>query len=83
MNTCMTSLICLPLFSNQHSFQLTQDNKGLFKACNGVECKEATSSIVSSPVVAEGTSAQTGTFALRSSGVSNVPNSEVKSVDFR
>jgi len=39
MNTCMTSPIGLPLFSNQHSFQLTQDQKGLFKACNGAECK--------------------------------------------
>ncbi|KAG5610873.1 hypothetical protein H5410_022154 [Solanum commersonii] len=29
----------LPVFSNQHLFQLTQDQKGLFKACNGVECK--------------------------------------------
>ncbi|KAG5631248.1 hypothetical protein H5410_002965 [Solanum commersonii] len=39
MNTCMTSPIGLPLFSNQHSFQLNQDQKGLFKACNGAECK--------------------------------------------
>uniref|UniRef100_M1DUY4 Uncharacterized protein n=1 Tax=Solanum tuberosum TaxID=4113 RepID=M1DUY4_SOLTU len=39
MNTCMSSPIGLPLFSNQHSFQLTQDHKGLFKACNGDECK--------------------------------------------
>ena len=39
MNTCMTSPIGLPLFSNQHSLQLTQDYKGLFKACNGAECQ--------------------------------------------
>ncbi|KAG5571620.1 hypothetical protein H5410_061386 [Solanum commersonii] len=29
----------LPLFSNQPSVRLTQDQKGLFKACNGAECK--------------------------------------------
>ncbi|KAG5630623.1 hypothetical protein H5410_002340 [Solanum commersonii] len=40
MNTCITSPIGLPLFSNQHLFQLTQDHKGLFKACNGVECQK-------------------------------------------
>ncbi|KAG5605708.1 hypothetical protein H5410_027200, partial [Solanum commersonii] len=28
-----------PVFSNQHLFQHTQDQKGLFKDCNGVECK--------------------------------------------
>ncbi|KAG5599074.1 hypothetical protein H5410_030444 [Solanum commersonii] len=39
-NTCMASPICLPLFSDQHSFQLTQDQKGFFKACNETECKE-------------------------------------------
>ena len=33
MNTCMTSPIGFPLFSNRHFFQLTQDKKGLFKAC--------------------------------------------------
>ena len=32
---CMLSHIGLPVFSNQHLFQLTQDQKGLFKACNG------------------------------------------------
>ncbi len=36
---CMFSPIGLPLFSNQHLFQLTQDQKGLFKACNRAECK--------------------------------------------
>lgn len=36
MNTCMTSLISFPLFWNQHSFQLTQDYKGILKACNRV-----------------------------------------------
>ncbi|KAG5570980.1 hypothetical protein H5410_060746 [Solanum commersonii] len=36
---CITSPICLPVFSNQHLFQLTQDQEGLFKACNGAECK--------------------------------------------
>ncbi|KAG5620396.1 hypothetical protein H5410_005614 [Solanum commersonii] len=36
---CMISPIGLPVFSNQHLFQLTQDQKGLFKACNGAECK--------------------------------------------
>ncbi|KAG5605524.1 hypothetical protein H5410_027016 [Solanum commersonii] len=40
LNTCMTSPIGLPLFSIQHSFQLTQDHKGLFNTCNGAECKE-------------------------------------------
>ncbi|KAG5619920.1 hypothetical protein H5410_005138 [Solanum commersonii] len=35
----MTSPIGLPLFSNPHSFWLTQDKKGLLKACNGAECK--------------------------------------------
>ena len=39
VNTCMTPPIGLPLFSNQHLFQLTQDQKGLFKACNRAECK--------------------------------------------
>ncbi|KAG5631852.1 hypothetical protein H5410_003569 [Solanum commersonii] len=29
----------LPVFSDQHLFQLTQDQKGLFKACYGDECK--------------------------------------------
>ncbi|KAG5619953.1 hypothetical protein H5410_005171 [Solanum commersonii] len=28
-----------PVFSNQQLFQLTQDQKGLFKVCNGAECK--------------------------------------------
>ncbi|KAH0661556.1 hypothetical protein KY284_026487 [Solanum tuberosum] len=32
---------CFPVFSIQHLFQLTQDQKGLFKACNGAECKVA------------------------------------------
>ena len=36
---CMLSPIGLPLFSSKHSFQLTQDQKGLFKSCNGDECK--------------------------------------------
>ncbi|KAG5631209.1 hypothetical protein H5410_002926 [Solanum commersonii] len=35
----MTSPIGLPVFSNRHLLQLTQDRKGLFKACNGIECK--------------------------------------------
>ena len=35
----MISPIGLPVFSGQHLFQLTQDQKGLFKACNGAECK--------------------------------------------
>ncbi|KAG5590368.1 hypothetical protein H5410_040882, partial [Solanum commersonii] len=39
MKTCMTSPIGLPLFSNKHLFQLTQDQKGLFKVCNGADCK--------------------------------------------
>ncbi|KAG5571734.1 hypothetical protein H5410_061500, partial [Solanum commersonii] len=39
-NICMTLPIGLPLFSNQHSFQLIQDQKGLFKACNGAKFKE-------------------------------------------
>ncbi|KAG5630281.1 hypothetical protein H5410_001998 [Solanum commersonii] len=39
MNTCMTSPIDFPLFSNQHPFQLIQDHKVLFKGCNGAECK--------------------------------------------
>ncbi|KAG5586167.1 hypothetical protein H5410_046601, partial [Solanum commersonii] len=29
----------LPLFSNRLSVRLTEDQKGLFKACNGAECK--------------------------------------------
>ncbi|KAG5628385.1 hypothetical protein H5410_000102 [Solanum commersonii] len=29
----------LPIFSNRHLFQLTQDQKGLSKACNRAECK--------------------------------------------
>uniref|UniRef100_A0A0V0GL24 Putative ovule protein n=1 Tax=Solanum chacoense TaxID=4108 RepID=A0A0V0GL24_SOLCH len=36
---CMFSPIGLPLFSNQLSIRLTQDQKGLSKACNGDECK--------------------------------------------
>ncbi|KAG5610579.1 hypothetical protein H5410_021860 [Solanum commersonii] len=36
---CILSPIGLPVFSNQQLFQLTQDQKGLFKACNGAECK--------------------------------------------
>ncbi|KAG5614957.1 hypothetical protein H5410_014781, partial [Solanum commersonii] len=36
---CIISPISLPVFSNQYLLQLTQDQKGLFKACNGVECK--------------------------------------------
>ncbi|KAG5594916.1 hypothetical protein H5410_036148 [Solanum commersonii] len=39
MDTCMTSPIGLPLFSNQTSLQLNQDQKGVFEACNGAECK--------------------------------------------
>ncbi|KAG5614835.1 hypothetical protein H5410_014659 [Solanum commersonii] len=39
MNTCMTPPVGFSLFSNQHLFQLTQDHKGLFKDCNGDECK--------------------------------------------
>ena len=39
MNKCMTSPIGLPLFSNRLSIRLTQDQKGISKACNGVECK--------------------------------------------
>ncbi|KAG5585259.1 hypothetical protein H5410_045693 [Solanum commersonii] len=35
----MLSPIGLPEFSNRHSFQLTQDQKGLSKDCNGAECK--------------------------------------------
>ncbi|KAG5571448.1 hypothetical protein H5410_061214 [Solanum commersonii] len=36
---CMFSPIGLPLFSNRFSIWLTQDKKGLSKACNGAECK--------------------------------------------
>ncbi|KAG5585082.1 hypothetical protein H5410_045516 [Solanum commersonii] len=36
----MLSPIGLPVFSNQQLFQLTQDQKGLFKACNGAKCKD-------------------------------------------
>ncbi|KAG5610377.1 hypothetical protein H5410_021658 [Solanum commersonii] len=36
---CILSAIGLPVFSDQHLFQLTQDIKGLFKACNRAECK--------------------------------------------
>ncbi|KAG5576604.1 hypothetical protein H5410_056738 [Solanum commersonii] len=36
---CMLSLIGLLVFSNQHLFQLTQNQKDLYKACNGAECK--------------------------------------------
>ncbi|KAG5581489.1 hypothetical protein H5410_052116, partial [Solanum commersonii] len=36
---CMLSPIGLPLFSNRLSIRLTQDQKGLSKACNGAECK--------------------------------------------
>ncbi|KAG5630813.1 hypothetical protein H5410_002530 [Solanum commersonii] len=39
MNTMHDFTYRLPLFSNQQLFQLTQDQKGLFKACNGAECK--------------------------------------------
>ncbi|KAG5571570.1 hypothetical protein H5410_061336, partial [Solanum commersonii] len=38
-NKMHVSPIALPLFSNQPSLQLTQDQKGLYKACNGAECK--------------------------------------------
>ena len=33
-----TSLVVLPVFFNQPMFYLTQDQKGLFKACSGAEC---------------------------------------------
>ncbi|KAG5585236.1 hypothetical protein H5410_045670, partial [Solanum commersonii] len=36
---CLFSPIDLPLFSNQSSVRLAQDQKGLSKACNGAECK--------------------------------------------
>ncbi|KAG5585756.1 hypothetical protein H5410_046190, partial [Solanum commersonii] len=36
---CMFLPIGLPLFSHRSSIRLTQDKKGLFKACNGAECK--------------------------------------------
>ncbi|KAG5585583.1 hypothetical protein H5410_046017 [Solanum commersonii] len=36
---CMLSPIDLPVFSNRHLLQLTQDQKGLFKACKRAECK--------------------------------------------
>ncbi|KAG5630958.1 hypothetical protein H5410_002675, partial [Solanum commersonii] len=36
---CMFSPICLPLFYNRSSVRLTQDHKGLSKACSGGECK--------------------------------------------
>ncbi|KAG5612218.1 hypothetical protein H5410_023499 [Solanum commersonii] len=35
----MFSPIGLPLFFNRLSIRLTQDQKGLSKACNGDECK--------------------------------------------
>ncbi|KAG5590606.1 hypothetical protein H5410_041120 [Solanum commersonii] len=35
----MLSPIGFPVFSNQQLFQLTQDQKGIFKGCNGAECK--------------------------------------------
>ncbi|KAG5599291.1 hypothetical protein H5410_030661 [Solanum commersonii] len=38
----MLSLIGLPVFSNQHLFRLTQDQKGFSKACNGLKCKVTT-----------------------------------------
>ncbi|KAG5610918.1 hypothetical protein H5410_022199 [Solanum commersonii] len=39
-------IIGLPVFSNQHLFQLTQDKKGIFKVCSGAECKDAKSSCI-------------------------------------
>ena len=33
------STINLSLFSNQHLFQLTQDQKSIFKGCNEAKCK--------------------------------------------
>ncbi|KAG5595949.1 hypothetical protein H5410_037181 [Solanum commersonii] len=36
---CILSPIGLPLFSNRLLIRLTQDQKGLSKACNGAECK--------------------------------------------
>ncbi|KAG5572237.1 hypothetical protein H5410_062003, partial [Solanum commersonii] len=39
---CIFSPIGLPVFSDQLLFQLSQDQKGLFKACNGAECKVMT-----------------------------------------
>ncbi|KAG5571402.1 hypothetical protein H5410_061168 [Solanum commersonii] len=38
-NTIILSPISLPIFSNRQLFQLTKDQKGLFKACNGAESK--------------------------------------------
>ncbi|KAG5576068.1 hypothetical protein H5410_056202 [Solanum commersonii] len=35
----MLSPISFPVFSNRQLFHLTQDQKGLFKACKGAECK--------------------------------------------
>ncbi|KAG5630032.1 hypothetical protein H5410_001749 [Solanum commersonii] len=39
----------LPLFSNQLLIRLTQDQKGLSNACNGVECKVLLSHLFYSP----------------------------------
>ncbi|KAG5629728.1 hypothetical protein H5410_001445, partial [Solanum commersonii] len=36
---CLFSPIGLPLFSNRLLIRLTQDQKGISKTCNGVECK--------------------------------------------
>ncbi|KAG5571191.1 hypothetical protein H5410_060957, partial [Solanum commersonii] len=36
---CMFSTLGLPLFSDRSSVWLTQDQKGLSKACNGDKCK--------------------------------------------
>ncbi|KAG5571340.1 hypothetical protein H5410_061106 [Solanum commersonii] len=36
---CIFSPIVLSLFFNQHSIRLTQDQKGLSKACNEAKCK--------------------------------------------
>ncbi|KAG5586025.1 hypothetical protein H5410_046459, partial [Solanum commersonii] len=36
---CIISPIGLPVFSNQHLLQLTQDQESLFKACNGLSAK--------------------------------------------
>ncbi|KAG5606200.1 hypothetical protein H5410_027692 [Solanum commersonii] len=43
---CMLSPTGLPIFSNRQLFQLTQDQKGLFKACNVAGCKVVKKSVV-------------------------------------
>ncbi|KAG5630361.1 hypothetical protein H5410_002078 [Solanum commersonii] len=63
---CIISPIGLPVFSNQHLLQLTQDQKDLFKAYNGAERKALSKSSV---LIGTNTQICEGTTAFNTEGV--------------